>query len=117
MVKSRNRDASTFLYPGESRELGATNPSRPEGPPPGEQPDDATLQYALVWNHCAAACERALWGSSTLGTIPGMMLGRSLLSPSRLSSLPLVMLNGAPLFIFKVAARDQPFRAVRVNRL
>src|SRR5882762_1419348 len=110
MAKSRKRDISMFLYPGPSSELALTKPSRPDGPPPAGQPAVPTRQYTEVSNHSVLL-------PSTLGVFPGMILGRSLLSPSKLSSLPLVMLKGLPLRIEIVEDSDQPFRMVRVTRL
>src|ERR1700733_11356851 len=109
MEKSRNMAASTSLYPGPLSELTLTRPSRPEGPPPAGHPADETLQYAVVSNHCFFSSTRDPPLSTTWANLPGRMFGRSLLSPSKLSSVPLVMAKGLPLRIETMAEIDQPF--------
>src|ERR1700679_3616615 len=117
MLKSLKIDASTSLYPGESSELTRTVPSRLPAPTPSGQPAAAILQYAVVSNHSFLSARRDLWAPSVWANFPAAMLGRSLLSPSRLSSLPLVIANVLPLCMEIVASMDQPFKMVRVAQL
>src|SRR5271154_3227061 len=99
--------------------LDLTRPSTFPGPPPAVQPAEPTLQYAEVSNQSGltAAEGRARVNGILCANFPGAMLGRSLLSPSKLSSLPLVMLNGLPLCRLTIAETDQPLSSVRVTRL
>src|SRR5271154_4861065 len=117
MLKLRKIDASTSLYPGPSRELTRTVPSRLPAPTPNGQPVLAILQYALVSNHSAFSAARVLCAPNRCSNSPAATLGRSLVSPSRLSSFPLVIENGLPLRMEIVAAIHHPFTRLRVTQL
>src|SRR6266481_3721611 len=114
MVMSRKIEAYTFRMPGAFKVLTRNVPSRLPGPVP-VHPVVPEVQNPAESNH--------LYGAALLGAIPVagirpvVRFGRSFIVPSLLSSVPVMIASGKPLWKVTMAETVQPFNPKRAKRL
>src|SRR5580698_5522550 len=112
--------------PGASNGFCRTVPSEPAGPAPGQvlttfDPQVYVLSHVQNCNGLIQFLIIALreWPLSVrfARVAPGTRFGRSFVTPSALSSVPVVMLKGTPLWIRMIEVKVQSFTTARASRL
>src|ERR1700743_3377110 len=111
---SRKIEASTFRVPGPFSVFTRNVPSKFPGPVHAH-PVVPDVQNPAESNHLYGAA--LLAAIFVAGSLPVVRLGRSFTVPSLLSSVPVMIASGNPLWKVTIADTVQPFNAMRTKRL